>query len=107
MCEKLKLLYSVTDMFSGTQHPTANLFPKVCEIKLLLDDCLLSPIEAISTTATKVVDRFHNNCLVIHGILTIATVLDPRFELKLIEYYFPKIYGSDSAKEIERARKIC
>ena len=51
--------------------------------------------------------KFHNYCLVIHGILAIATVLDPRFELKLIEYYFPKIYGSDSAKEIGRARKIC
>ncbi|XP_060968997.1 zinc finger BED domain-containing protein DAYSLEEPER-like isoform X2 [Cannabis sativa] len=37
----------------------------------------------------------------------IATILDPRFKMKLIEYYFPRIYGEKSSIEIERVRKLC
>ncbi|KAK2655019.1 hypothetical protein Ddye_008071 [Dipteronia dyeriana] len=44
--------------------------------------------------------------MVIHGLLAIATVFDPRFKLKLTEYYFPKIYGNDSEKHIVKVRKM-
>nr|KAJ0202662.1 hypothetical protein LSAT_V11C500297630 [Lactuca sativa] len=37
MCEKLKLFYSVTKMFSRVKYPIANLFfPKIYEIRMLL-----------------------------------------------------------------------
>lgn len=107
MCDKLKLVYSMTEMFLGTKYPTSNIyFPKACEIRLLLDDCLLSNVEAISVMTTKMVRKFDKYWMVIHGLLAIATIWDPRFKLKLIEYYFPKLYGNDSAKEIDRVRKM-
>ncbi|TXG51661.1 hypothetical protein EZV62_024185 [Acer yangbiense] len=108
MCDKLKLFYSVTKMFSGTKYPTSNLyFPKVCEMRLLLDECLLSNVEEINVMAANMVGKFDKYWMVIHGLLAIATILDPRFKLKLIEYYFPKIYVNDSEKHIDRVRKMC
>ena len=44
----------------------------------------------------------------IHNLVTIATVLDPRFKMKLVEFYFPKIFGNEDSKyEIEKVRQIC
>ncbi|KAL4581550.1 hypothetical protein LXL04_006073 [Taraxacum kok-saghyz] len=107
MCEKLKLFYSVTEMFSGVKYPTANIFfPKICEIRLLLKECLISPYVEIKEMATNMISKFDQYWSLIHGILAIATILDPRFKMKLIEYYFPQIYGHESPKEIDRIRKL-
>ncbi|KAL4559519.1 hypothetical protein LXL04_031659 [Taraxacum kok-saghyz] len=65
-------------------------------------------------TPSKLMIKFHNNMLgkfdqywsLIHGVLAIATILDPRFKMKLIEYYFPQIYGDESPREVERIRKL-
>ena len=55
-------------MFSRTKFPTANLyFPRVCEIRLLLDDCLLSDIKEINIMATNMVGKFDKYWMVIHG----------------------------------------
>ena len=108
MCDKLKLFYSVTEMFSRTKYPISNLyFLKVCEIRLLLNECLLSNVEDINFMAANMVGKFDKYWMVIHGLLAIAPVLDSRFKLKLTEYYFPKIYGNDSEKHIDRVRKMC
>lgn len=38
----------------------------------------------------------------IHGIKAIATVLDPKYKMELIEFYFTKIYGDRACFEIEK-----
>ncbi|XP_062089770.1 zinc finger BED domain-containing protein RICESLEEPER 2-like [Humulus lupulus] len=98
MCEKLKLFYHVTEMFSGTKYPTTNLFfSKICDIWLLLKECLKSSYDEIRIMASNMMEKFEQYWTSIHGILAIATVMD-RLKMKLIEYYFPKIYvvGGDS-----------
>ena len=53
--------------------------------------------------ALKMKDKFEKYWDVIHGILSVAIVLDPRYKMKLIEYYFPQIYESEcSDLEIDR-----
>ncbi|CAL5407309.1 unnamed protein product [Camellia sinensis] len=37
-------------------------------------------------------------------VLAIAVVLDPRFKMDLVEYYFGLIYGADANKHIQRVR---
>jgi len=37
----------------------------------------------------------------------IAIILDPRYKFKLLEYFFPKFYGSSSAIEINNTKKLC
>ncbi|KGN44253.1 hypothetical protein Csa_016011 [Cucumis sativus] len=51
--------------------------------------------------------RYEKYWSVIHGVLAIATVLDPRFKMRLIEFYFRQIYGSHYIVEIERVRELC
>lgn len=50
--------------------------------------------------------KFEKYWTVIHGIMTIATVFDPRYQMKLIEYYFPITYGDHASSEIERIHTI-
>ena len=45
--------------------------------------------------------------MVIHGIMRIASVLDPRYKFKLLEYFFPKFYGESSSSEIEKIKRLC
>ncbi|KAL5560920.1 hypothetical protein UlMin_030667 [Ulmus minor] len=44
---------------------------------------------------------------VTHGIMAVASILDPRYKMKLIEYFFPRIYGEHCATEIMRLQTIC
>ncbi|KAL5538055.1 hypothetical protein UlMin_045842 [Ulmus minor] len=44
---------------------------------------------------------------VTHGIMAVASILDPRYKMKLIEYFFLRIYGERCATEIMRLQTIC
>ena len=48
LCEYLESFYKLITLFSRTRYPTSNLlFAKICEIKLLMNAWLQSPIEGI------------------------------------------------------------
>ena len=34
-------------------------------------------------------------------------ILDPRYKIELLEYYFPIIYGYEADNKIQRVRDIC
>ncbi|KAH7658133.1 Tam3-transposase (Ac family) protein [Dioscorea alata] len=88
VCEKLKIFNNVTELFSGTDYPTANLyFPKVM--------------------ATKMMDKFKCYWSVIHDIMGVTTILDPRYKMSLLEYYYKKLYPADAYHETRRIRKLC
>ncbi|KAK2648511.1 hypothetical protein Ddye_016000 [Dipteronia dyeriana] len=38
--------------------------------------------------------------------MVVVTILDPRYKMKLIEYYFPIIYGDGAYTKIEKIEKI-
>ena len=108
ICERLALFYKVTELFSGTSYPTANLFfPKVCEIKIALNSWFTSPSDIIRSTAFKMLEKFNCYWNVIHGVMAVATILDPRYKIELLEYYFPLIYGDEAENEIQKVRDTC
>ncbi|KAK2645294.1 hypothetical protein Ddye_020489 [Dipteronia dyeriana] len=74
---------------------------------LIYKDVLVTLNNEINVMEANMVGNFDKYWMVIHRLLAIATILDPRFKLKLIEYYFPKIYGNDSENHINKVRKIC
>ena len=59
ICKRLKLFYDTTNLFSGQNYPTTNIFfTKVCEIKETLCDWFLGLNEAISTMVSSMIAKF-------------------------------------------------
>ena len=92
ICERLKVFFYVTELFSGTKYPTANLcFPKICEIRIELSKWLTCPNEEVKLMAKKLLNKFDKYWVVIHGIMGVAVVLDPRYKMEVLEFYFEKL----------------
>lgn len=61
-------------------------FAKVCELRLVISSC-----NEIRTVTYNMVEKFAKYWNAIHEITGVTTILDPKFKMKLIEYYFSKI----------------
>ena len=73
------------------EYPTANtFFIKVCEIKETLYDWFLGSNEPISTMASRMIAKFDKYW---SGIMAIVVILNLRYKMKLLEFYFPIMYG--------------
>ena len=108
MCEHLKPFYKLTNLFSGTKYPTTNLFfPMICEIKLSLKSWLDSEVEVIRLMATNMTHKFEKYWDKIHGVIAVAVVLDPRYKMDLIDYFFPKMYEIDCELETQMIFELC
>ncbi|XP_077249073.1 zinc finger BED domain-containing protein RICESLEEPER 1-like [Tasmannia lanceolata] len=108
ICEKLQFFYISTLSFSGTQYPTANIyFPIICKLKIELSKWVICGKDVIEKMAKKMRDKFDKYWSVIHGIMGVAIVLDPRYKMGLLNFFFPKIYGDASKDEIGRIQKFC
>ncbi|KAL8530375.1 hypothetical protein ACS0TY_007421 [Phlomoides rotata] len=57
----------------------------------------------------RMLDKFEKYWFQINDIMGMATILDPRYKLRLLHFYFPLIYtnGEDANKKIERIQGIC
>nr|XP_043606314.1 zinc finger BED domain-containing protein RICESLEEPER 1-like [Erigeron canadensis] len=93
----LKVFVDAATVFAATKIPTANIyFPEVCSIHLNLIDWCQSRDEYISSLSMKMKTKFDEYWKKCSLALAVAAILDPRFKMKLIEYYYPQIYGGDS-----------
>ncbi|KAL8126846.1 hypothetical protein AgCh_013953 [Apium graveolens] len=98
----LKLLIEVSNIFTGSNHVTANThFPEICEIHLQLIGWCHKSDDFISSLGMKMKSRFDEYWKKCSLALAIASILDPRFKMKLIEYYYPRIYGNSAPDCIE------
>lgn len=93
-----KIFSDATVHFSGTTYPTANVFfPDICEINLQLaawenhpEQCFREMVVPMRIKFSK----YWDECCI---CLAVAVVLDPRFKMDIIEYYYDKLYGKDRA----------
>ena len=108
VCDRLELFYNVTELFSGTRYPTANMFFLViCRIKMTLNECLMSSNVLISTMANSMVAKFDAYWNVIHKLMGVATVLDPGYKMTLLHFYFPLVYPNDFSEQISNIKRLC
>ena len=49
-------------------------------------------------------DKYWSRC---HIIMAVAAILDPRYKIKILEFYFPIMFGSEALSEIGKIRQIC
>ena len=108
MCDRLKLFFDITESFSGTKYVTANLFfPKVVTIRLAIKKWGKSENELIQKMSEEMKDKFEKYWKDIHGLMAVATVLDPRYKLHMLQALFGSLYGFEHATtEVEKIRKL-
>ncbi|KAL7592534.1 zinc finger BED domain-containing protein RICESLEEPER 1 [Lactuca sativa] len=97
----MKLLVEVTFVFSQSNYPTANIyFPEICDVHIQLIDYCKSPDDFIRSLAEKMKGKFDKYWGKCGSALAIPAILDPRFKMKLVEYYYKQIYDSDAPDRI-------
>jgi Domain of unknown function (DUF4413) len=108
MSEKLKVFYTTTELFSGTKYTTTNhYFKNICEIKLALTNWLTNPNPTIASMASRMLEKYEKYRNKIHHVMGVATLLDPRFKMKLLFYYYEKFYGDNSESGVEKVISLC
>ncbi|XP_010465389.1 PREDICTED: zinc finger BED domain-containing protein RICESLEEPER 1-like isoform X2 [Camelina sativa] len=105
----LKLVFDIASDFSRNKFPTANVyFVEMCDFHIQLIEWCKNQDNFLSSLAANMktkFDEYWNKCSL---VLAIAAILDPRFKMKLVEYYYSKIYGStalDRIKEVSNGVK--
>ncbi|CAA3016985.1 zinc finger BED domain-containing RICESLEEPER 1-like [Olea europaea subsp. europaea] len=93
----MKLLVEYTNVFSGARFPTSNIyFPEICDMHIRLIEWCKNPDDFLCSMALKMKNKFDTYWSKCSLVLAVAAILDPRFKMKLVEYYYPQIYGGDA-----------
>ncbi|KAJ4729064.1 Zinc finger BED domain-containing protein [Melia azedarach] len=98
----LKLFVEVTNVFTKSKYLTANIyFPEICDIHLQLIEWCKNPDEFVCSLALKMRSKFDEYWDKCNLGLAVAAMLDPRFKMKLMEYYYPLLYGGSASELID------
>lgn len=105
--ERLRLFFEVTEIFSGTDYVTANIFfPKICEIKMSIrswSTCGNPILEAMSEGMKTKFDKYW---LDIQGLMGIAILLDPRFKTEMLLVCFEMLLGVNGEECEGKVREV-
>ncbi|KAH7688789.1 Tam3-transposase (Ac family) protein [Dioscorea alata] len=89
ICERLKIFHSVTELFSGTKYPTANLyFPKICQIRITLEKWVNCGIDYIELMALRMKSKFKKYWNKIYGIMGVANCFGPQIQIDIVGNIF-------------------
>ncbi|CAI9261935.1 unnamed protein product [Lactuca saligna] len=109
VCEILEVFYSATNIISGSEYPTSNLFlNEVYRIKVLLDKKLQDPneyyfVHDMVRCMKQNFDKYWGEC---NLMMLIGAILDPRCKMRVIEFCFPRMYPEQEACEnIDKVKK--
>ena len=51
--------------------------------------------------------KFNSYWVNVNVVMVVAAILDPRYKMKLLEFYYPNIYNNNSDLEIEKIKNLC
>ena len=95
-------------MFSSTTYLTANLFfPLVCKMRIALKGWQTSYVPAVKNMADNMIEKILKYWDEISRILVMTVILDPRYKMMLIDYYYPKIYAVGLKNQLNKVRELC
>ncbi|GKC07020.1 zinc finger BED domain-containing protein RICESLEEPER 2-like protein [Tanacetum coccineum] len=108
VCEVLKVFKVCTNIISGSDYTTSNLYLKeVYKVKAIIDKSALSSNEFICEMAEAMKEKFDKYWGECHLLMAIAAVLDPRMKMWYVKFCYKKIYPADvvadNAKEVSDA----
>ncbi|KAH7841364.1 hypothetical protein Vadar_028912 [Vaccinium darrowii] len=106
VCKFLEIFDDVTNIISGSQYPTSNLFlTEVWRIKQTLDKCSEEGEEYLQTMALKMKAKFDKYWGECNLLMALGAALDPRYKMKLVGFCFPEIYNEvDASANISMVR---
>ena len=61
----------------------------------------------ISRVAESMLSKFNSYWTNVNVVMAVAAILDPRYKMKLLEFYYPNIYDNNSDLEIEKIKNLC
>ncbi|MQL95330.1 hypothetical protein Taro_028022 [Colocasia esculenta] len=98
--ECLRVFYQMTVKISSSISPTANhCFNNICGIHLSLRTWSISSNPLVSSVATKMLEQFERYWGITNIIPAAASILDPRYKMKSVEYFSKLIYTDESEAE--------
>ncbi|XP_028796353.1 zinc finger BED domain-containing protein RICESLEEPER 2-like, partial [Neltuma alba] len=96
ICKLLKVFNLATHVISGSEYPTANLYlPEVWRVKQVIDNAIEDDDFFITDMASSMKEKFDKYWGECNMLMAIASVLDPRCKLYVVNYCFPLIYKPD------------
>ncbi|KAG8491301.1 hypothetical protein CXB51_014547 [Gossypium anomalum] len=102
ICKFLKVLYDVTCVFSSSNYPMANLyFRGVWKVHKVSLDTVKGPHSFLTLMVKKMQTKFNKYWAEYSLILSCAAILDPRYKLNYVQYYFTTIYGIHASNFVE------
>ena len=100
MCKLLVVFIDVTNIVSGSNYPTSNLFlPDVWRMKYVMATKCGDENEYIKTMARKMNVKFLKYWGECNLLMSIVAMLDSRNKLTLIQFCSPLIYQKGDAKD--------
>ena len=51
--------------------------------------------------------KFNSYWANVNVVMVVVIILDPRYKMKLLKFYYPNIYGNNSDLEIEKIKNLC
>ncbi|GJZ95928.1 zinc finger BED domain-containing protein RICESLEEPER 2-like protein [Tanacetum coccineum] len=100
-CSILEFFNSATNIISGSEYPTSNLFlNEVHRIKVLLDKLFFDPsqdkfVHDMVKSMKEKFDKYWKEC---NLLMSVAAVLDPRCKMTVAKFTFPRMYSGDELK---------
>ncbi|XP_072995778.1 zinc finger BED domain-containing protein RICESLEEPER 2-like isoform X1 [Typha latifolia] len=93
LTECLDVLYHTMEKFPAAEKPTSNLhFNEICGIHLLLKTWCSSPSTVVASIASQMLEKFEQYWNSTGKLMAFASILDPRYKMKSVEYFFKLIY---------------
>ncbi|KAG8390050.1 hypothetical protein BUALT_Bualt01G0043100 [Buddleja alternifolia] len=98
VCSLLEVFWKATHVISGSNYPTSNLFlQEVVRVKVELDNKSQSSDDFIYDMVNSMKRKFDKYWGESNLLMAIAAVLDPRYKMMALEFFFPKLYSPEKA----------
>jgi hypothetical protein len=99
ICKLLKVFCHATNVISGSNYPTSNLyFLEIWSVKCVLDEQAKSGNATIRMMVTEMKKKFHKYFMESYLTNCVPVVLDPRFKLEHVVFRLNQYFGIDDAK---------
>ncbi|XP_031269939.1 zinc finger BED domain-containing protein RICESLEEPER 2-like [Pistacia vera] len=96
--EILEAFNSATNVISGSEYPTSNLFLKeIVDIKELLDEKCSDDDDFIRAMVGKMKEKFDKYWGECNFVMAIVAVLDPRMKMRMLQFAYPQMYPAEEA----------